>query len=242
MATVWRVGPVLAAAAVVTAGLVALAGSAMRATPAKPPEQVLTWTKGACVSRSGERYDLTPCNGGDAEVVTVAPEPLSLGGCPDDSDDVVSIGGGRLACVRNFLDPHPGAPGGGGGVLRAGDCLAVDGRERPCSTPGWYGRAVAIAREPAGCPADTLDTLTPGPVACLGAGGQVLDQGMCVAKPSSGEVTRAAIERVGCETSRAWARVLSFERTAGGCPKGSDRYLEARGAYRPVTCLHLVSK
>ena len=247
----------LVAAIAVTAGVLALATVVVRAGSTRPvaaqaPGPVLRWEPGACVRRSAERYDLTPCNGGDSEVVAVTADPPGPGACPEDVDDVLRIDGGRAACVRNFLDPHPGARGGGGGVLRPGDCVALDGREQPCSKPGWYGRAVALVHTPSSCPATTLDTLTfdrPAPgtltgdaVICLGAGGKVLDRGMCVAEPGPGVVTRSAIGRVACAAPRAWARVTGFAESAAGCPDGSERYLKARGAYRPVTCLRLVSK
>ncbi|MEU7831677.1 hypothetical protein [Nonomuraea sp. NPDC049129] len=257
MITRWRPTLSLVAALAVAAGVVALAVVVVRAGSPRPvaalnPRPALRWEAGACVRRSAERYDLTPCNGGDAEVVALSADPPGPGACPDDVDDVLRIDGERAACVRNFLEPHPGAPGGGGGVLRPGDCVALDGRERPCSGSGWYGRAVALVRSPSSCPATTLDTLTldgPAPgtpsgdaVICLGRGGKVLGRGMCVAEPGPGAVTRSAIDRVACASPRAWARVTAFAESAASCPGSSERYLEARGAYRPVTCLSLVSK
>ncbi|MEU8245351.1 hypothetical protein [Nonomuraea sp. NPDC048916] len=228
----------------VVAGALALTGAGARTGSPEPSvsAQLLRWSPGACVRRTGARYDLTACNGGHSEVLAVAADPPGLGGCPDDTDDVVRIGQARTACVRDFLDPHPGAPGGGGGVLRAGDCVALDGRERACSRPGWYGRAVAIVNDASGCPAGTLDTLTADGVICLGRGGRVLERGMCVARPARDVVTRSAIARVACSSGQAWARVRSFEPSAARCPEGSDHYLESRGAYRPVTCLRLRSK
>ncbi|MET7466315.1 hypothetical protein [Nonomuraea sp. NPDC005501] len=244
MTTGMRTAVSLAVAAVAVAGVVVLAGTAVR-TGAPGPEAArppLRWVPGACVSGSGHGYVLTPCNGGQYEVLAVAADPPGHGGCPDDTDDVVRIGDGRTACVRSFLDPHLGAPGAGGGVLRTGDCVTLDGRERSCAGRGWYGRALAIEPAAATCPAGTLDTVGTGPVACLGAGGQVLDRGMCVARPRDDTVNRSAITRVGCRSGDAWARVTSFETRPGSCPKGSQRYLRAPGAYRPVTCLRLVSE
>ncbi|MEV0591606.1 hypothetical protein [Nonomuraea cavernae] len=231
----------------VVAGALALTGGGARTGSPEPSVKVvsaqpLRWSPGACVRRSGDRYDLTPCGGGHSEVVAVAADPPGLGECPDDTDDVVRIGEARTACVRDFLAPHAGVPGGGGGVLRAGDCVALDGRERPCSRPGWYGKAIAVTREAAGCPAGTLDTLTADGVICLGGGGRVLERGMCVARPARDVVTRSAITRVACSSGRAWAQVRSFESAPARCPKGSDHYLESRAAYRPVTCLRLRSK
>ncbi|MBN6051305.1 hypothetical protein JYK22_05115, partial [Nonomuraea sp. RK-328] len=244
MTTGLRTALSLAVAAFAVAGVVVLAGTAVR-TERPVPDATRTplhWEPGACVSGSGAGYVLTPCNGGQYEVLAIAADPPGHGGCPDDADDVVRIGDGRTACVRAYLEPHLGAPGAGGGMLRAGDCVALDGRERPCSQPGWYGKAVAIETRASACPSGTLDTVGTGPVACLGPGGQVLDRGMCVARPADDTVSRAAITRVGCRSRGAWARVTSFEIRPKSCPKGSQRYLRARGAYRPVTCLRLVSK
>jgi hypothetical protein len=235
--------PKLAAAgAAVAVALVALAGAVIAGSgaggPAKP---TLRWTPGACVTGG---YALTACNGGDSVVVAVASDPPRPGECPQDTDDVLRIGVGRTACVRNFLDPHPGAPGGGGGLLRPGDCVALDGREQPCARPGWYGRAAAIAPDAATCPAGTLDTLrqSASRVICLGAGGQVLDRGACVAQPGTDVLARSAVTRVACDSAQAWARVLSFETSADRCPPSSERYLRAAEAYRPVTCLDVLSK
>ncbi|MFI6296205.1 hypothetical protein ACIBEJ_31745 [Nonomuraea sp. NPDC050790] len=233
----------VAAVVVAAAGTVIAGRSEPPPTPAQAPRQTLMWSPGACVSRDGARFALAPCVRGEAEVLTLAADPPGRGQCPDDTDEVVRVGRGRTACVRAFLEPHRGRAGAGGGVLRAGDCVALDGRERPCSSPGWYGRAVAITGVSGGCPAGTLDALTlRDGVVCLGRGGGVLAEGMCVARPGRGVVMRSAIAGVPCSSARAWARVTSLETSARGCPRGSDRYLRARGAFRPVTCLHLVSK
>jgi hypothetical protein len=105
---------------------------------------------------------------------------------------------------------------------------------------------MAIVGSPSNCPADTLDTLdspaSGSAVACLGRGGRVLDRGMCVARPDRGVVKRSAIRRVSCASPTAWAQVTALVVYSPSCPDGSDRYLEAVGAYRPVTCLRLLSK
>ncbi|MEV0380755.1 hypothetical protein [Nonomuraea sp. NPDC050643] len=233
--------PKLAAAGTaVGVGLIALAGAVIAGSGGDRPRPVLRWTPGACVT---DTYALTACNGGESEVMAVAPDPPGPGDCPEDTDDVLRTGSGRTACVRNFVDPHPGAPGGGGGLLRAGDCVTLDGRERACAHPGWYGRAVAITSEPGACPAGTLDTLEgDSQVVCLGPGGQVLDRGSCVARPATDVLARSAVARVPCDSPDAWARVLSFETAPAYCPPTSRRYLRAAGAYRPVTCLDVLSK
>lgn len=234
---------------VVSAVVVAAAGAVIAqhverrqaATPSASP-RALRWEPGACVRDSGPRYELASCEDARAEVVAMAADPPGLGDCPDDTDDVLRVGQGRTACVRGRAAPHPGAPGAGGGVLRAGDCLAADGRERPCTPSGWYGKAVAVVTAASACPAGTVDALTldERATACLGAGGQVLAEGMCVARPPERVVDRSAIAAIPCASPGAWARVSSFESAGTRCPKGSDRYLRARGAFRPVTCLSVL--
>nr|SBP00860.1 hypothetical protein BN4615_P10376 [Nonomuraea gerenzanensis] len=225
----------------VTAALVALCGAVIAGSGvAERPRPVLRWTPGACVT--GE-LALTACNGGDSEVVAMAADPPRPGECPVDTDEVLRVGVGRTACVRNFLEPHPGAPGGGGGLLRPGDCVTLDGRERACSRPGWYGRVLTFADEPAACSAGTLDTLDGDThVICLGRGGQVLDRGACVAEPATDVIARSAVTRVPCDSPHAWARVSSFEVTPARCPPSSKRYLRADEGYRPVTCLSVLSQ
>ncbi|MEU8361932.1 hypothetical protein AB0C27_38525 [Nonomuraea sp. NPDC048882] len=235
-------GPKMAAAgAALAITLIALAGAVIAGSGSGTrPRPVLRWSPGACVT--GE-YALTACNGGESEVVALAPDPPGPGDCPEDTDDVLRVGAGRTACVRNFLEPHPGAPGGGGGLLRPGDCVTLDGRERPCAGPGWYGRSVAIVEDPGACPSGTLDALDGDPhVICLGPGGQVLDRGACVAEPATDVIARSAVTRVPCGSADAWARVLSFESEPSACPQGARRYLRAEQAYRPVTCLSVLSQ
>ncbi|TDD42150.1 hypothetical protein E1286_31505 [Nonomuraea terrae] len=245
MSTLPRPAAVGAALVVLAAGLIACAGSdaadgRQAAAPAGHPRPVLRWTPGACVTRD---YALTACNGGESEVVALAADPPRPGDCPVDTDNVLRIGANRTACVRNFLEPHPGAPGGGGGLLRPGDCVTLNGREQACDRPGWYGKAIAIARDAASCPSGTLDTLDDDSRAiCLGRGGQVLDRGDCVARPVTEVISRSSVVRVPCDSRQAWATVVSFERAPGDCPSSAQRYLRAEGAYRPVTCLDVLSK
>ncbi|MFI9594171.1 hypothetical protein [Nonomuraea sp. NPDC052265] len=238
-----------AAVSAVSVALIALAGAVITGPGGAPggaeapaaTRPTLRWTPGACVT---DRYALIACNGGDSEVLAIAHDPPLPADCPDDTDDVLRIGLGRTACVRSFLAPHAGAPGGGGGVLGPGDCVALDGRERPCAGSGWYGRSIAITSSAHECPSTTLDTLESGAdVVCLGVGGQVLAVGACVARPAADVVARSAVTRAACGSSAAWARVVSFEATPSACPSDAQRYLRAApGTYRPVTCLHLLSK
>ncbi|MFC4058351.1 hypothetical protein ACFOWE_08600 [Planomonospora corallina] len=152
---------------------------------------------------------------------------------------------GRTACVRSLAGPHAGDPGGGGGVLRAGDCLALRGGELPCSARGWYGRVLAVVDRAGPCPRGALDALAVGErsVACLGAGGGMLAVGDCVVEPRGPLVSRRALAKAPCDSPRAWAEVTARSGSRAGCPAGSDRYLRVRGPGipRPVTCLRRVA-
>ncbi|MFG1703944.1 hypothetical protein ACFLIM_12195 [Nonomuraea sp. M3C6] len=105
-------------------------------------------------------------------------------------------------------------------------------------------RAAAITPDARTCPPGTLDTLRDNTsrVICLGPGGQVLDRGSCVTRPDTDVIARSAVTRTSCDAPLAWARVLSFETSAARCPANSERYLQADRAFRPVTCLDVLSK
>ncbi|MFE3448518.1 hypothetical protein ACFXJ8_06235 [Nonomuraea sp. NPDC059194] len=239
MVTGSRMLVALAATVVVAALVVAAAGAVIAgrardegatATSSSSARQAPAWTPGACVIESGSRFDLTACNGGHAEVLAMESDPLD---CPADTDEIARVGKRAIACLQYFVEPHPGARGAGGGLLRAGDCLDRAGRELPCATPGWYGMTVAVVTRMADCPRGTVDALAmEGQVACLASGGGVLAEGACVDEK---------VRRVACGSGRAWARVTAFGRSGRDCPQGSDRFVTARGAFRPVTCLHLVA-
>ncbi|GAA3125615.1 hypothetical protein GCM10010466_15600 [Planomonospora alba] len=229
------------------------AADARRAAPAP-----LIWDEGACVDRVGARFELTSCGDADGRVLSVvgARSP----GCPAETDELVGIPAAagepgevavhgtqarRTACVRSLRGSHAGDPGRGGGMLRAGDCLALRGGERPCSAEGWYGRVLAVVDRSGTCPDGTLDALAVGErsVACLGEGGGVLAVGDCVVDPGRRLVSRRALAKIPCGSPRAWARVTARSDSRAGCPAGSDRYLRVRGpgVPHPVTCLRRVA-
>ncbi|WP_162642141.1 hypothetical protein [Streptosporangium sp. 'caverna'] len=248
---------VVAVAAIAATGAFIAGGSDSGPDATATAPTPMTWRKDACVRRKEARFDLVSCAGADGRVTSVGARASD---CPADTDEFVRIetvargtvagspgagGTSRTACVRNLGPTHSGDPGAGGGLLRAGDCVALRGGERPCAEEGWYGRAVAVVDRAADCPERTLDTLIvgPGAVACLGRGGRVLTAGNCVAEPDSGLVSRETLVRTSCESAAAWAKVTARARSLDGCPEGSDRYLRARerNVYRPVICLRRVA-
>ena len=123
-----------------------------------PPSHVvtgipLTWRAGACVRREERALALARCDDASGRVLTVgSASPGAEPPCPADTDEFAAITHDRVACVRNLRAPHPGDPGQGGGLLRAGDCVTRSGEEWPCARTGWYGRVVARTTSGRDCP------------------------------------------------------------------------------------------
>lgn len=92
--------------------------------------------------------------------------------CPDETDEILiepSSPLERAVCVVALNGPHPGTPGEGGGIMRAGDCVTIEtGRinskprtfatEVQCSSSATQGRVLARVEDPSQCPAMTLPT------------------------------------------------------------------------------------
>ncbi|MHA6760121.1 hypothetical protein [Streptacidiphilus sp. PAMC 29251] len=125
-------------------------------------------------------YQQVGCAGGDAvaKVVGRLPVGASVASCPAGTDLALQLssttGNGTaalpsgIACLRNLRAPHPGDPGGGGGVgIVPGDCLRGAGgssvQETACDGTGPHApdyrvnRLVANARD---CPAGTNAYIT----------------------------------------------------------------------------------
>jgi hypothetical protein len=224
--------------AVVVTGVVVGVGALIASQPDASPRQVaastLTWVEGACVRRLGTTVELATCDRASGRVSRIAAAPPR---CPADTDEFVSLGPGRTACVRNAREPHPGDPGNGGGILRAGDCIAFAGGERACAAKDWYGRVTGVASSRRQCPQGTADTLKlrGGSVVCLGKGGQVIATGDCVQRPAL-QTSARRIVKVRCSSPKAWAKITGRVLSADDCPGDSDHYLRFRGA-SGVICL-----
>lgn len=237
----------LLTAAAVAAGLV-VAGFA--AITAMVGEDRPEWEVGACLgpTAAGEYYALS-CTSTEAvaRIIRVVPGATYAreADCPEATDVAVNVRAARTVCARNLRPPHPGDPGEGGGVLRAGDCIGrpseAPAREMSCAGSDWYGRVIARVADAGACPPrTTLEAATvqgsPRTVLCLGEGGEVLGPGDCIEEydPAADGSTPA---KVGCGDGRAWGRILARTDRRADCPARADRYLEARGAFRPVVCL-----
>jgi hypothetical protein len=247
-----RIGLAMALSAAAGLAVSALDGSA---------EQ--TWAVGHCarpaaaVNRNGPAYEPAGC--GDPHATGRIIKVINSGtffnepNCPDQTDLIVSVGLGETACLRNLRPPHPGDPGQGGGVLRVGDCIGDPGMgavsEVPCRGGQWYGKVVGRGKTAAGCPAaQTMETAelddSPRPVLCLGQGGDVVGPGDCIESPDSffdldpgtGEPIRIA-----CSSPEASDRITARVTSEADCPPGSDHYVDGKGSYRPVICVHTQS-
>ena len=138
-----------------------------------------------------------------------------------------------VVCLRRTGTDHPGDPGRGGGVYRAGDCVAADAetgvRETPCNSPSVFQTVTARVRTVAECrpPAVRFATLESGTarVLCLGDGPGIAGPGDCVANPKHDPVTFAAVP---CTGSKAGARVLARVATPEACQliPGQTHYVE----------------
>jgi hypothetical protein len=175
-----------AAATAVAGGVSAGPGASTTATTGTQAD----WAVGGCarahgISSGGDtEYVPVDCAGpaASAKVVKLLPETtlgLSEPDCPDQTDLVVSGIGLRshsgTACLRNLRAPHPGDPGAGGGILRAGDCIddpIVTVKEVPCSDRDKarykIAKRVAARADCNGGPSVTLrDEDLERPVLCL---------------------------------------------------------------------------
>ncbi|MDT3441376.1 MULTISPECIES: hypothetical protein [unclassified Pseudofrankia] len=78
-------------------------------------------------------------------------------GCPADTDEIVTLTNSlslekSTGCLRNLKAPHPGDLGGGGGLIRIGDCLEVYDSysnnlgEVPCTNEEWIVDGVSFGK------------------------------------------------------------------------------------------------
>jgi hypothetical protein len=171
--------------------------------------------------------------------------------CPDNSDgDYLPDNGDRMVCTRNLRPPHPGDPGGGGGAVVVGDCVAVsssDGNEvtndevseQPCDPGGWFAQVLARVDAPDQCPPVTVSRVSladgrKGPVLCLvpGEHGGLATAGECLSLPGN---AYTPAYKVDCG-ERLADRVLALAGPAQACPAGTELRLRESG-YDTELCL-----
>jgi hypothetical protein len=174
---------------------------------------------GDCVAaRAGELLRVVDCAAPDASArATRALADRPDNECPTDTDLAVA-GGGTLLCLVNLRAPHPGAPGQGGGVIRAGDCVANPAtgqtEELVCAKGGYYATVLARVDRTALCPPPASEALSlraaSHPVACLRPRAEV---GSCLDRAAVGPP-----DAVPCSDRRAVGKVLARVATADRCP------------------------
>jgi hypothetical protein len=167
--------------------------------------------------------------------------------CPADTDRFGRFGrtesglSDMVGCIRNLAPPHPGDPGSGGGILRAGDC--IDGpillKEVACSVEA-SGHLVGLVATASNCPPSTLDLITrntgPRPVLCLDSGKDVLAPGDCIADPS--QLIFGSL-KVPCDSVSRIAMVVARAPTAPACPPTTQSTLASKSGtvHTRVICL-----
>lgn len=207
---------------------------------------------GGCVAHS-ESDKLKPagCDSSEAfgQIIKLNREAFIGLGEPDCPDDTDSFGRfdrresalSDMGCIRNLTPPHPGAPGGGGGILRAGDCIdgAIFLHEVACSVEA-SGHLVGLVPTASDCPPATLDLITRNtghrPVLCLDSGKDVLAPGDCIVNPSQAIF---GSPKVPCGSANRIAIVVARAPTADACPPTTRSTLAAKSgtADTRVICL-----
>jgi hypothetical protein len=201
-----------------------------------------------CAMVTSGRATPVDCSSADAQsrlLATMSFDGSAVGSCPLVTDDIVPMVDSvtDYACLRRLRPPHPGDPGRGGGVLRAGDCVAdpaagPPGQEAPCGSARNWATVSATAANPAHCPRPAVDYLTrPSdslkPIVCLARGPGVLTPGNCVTDQS---VTQ--LLEVGCGSPAAAFRVVARVAAPGSCASGGEPVLLPRALPKAaVACL-----
>lgn len=224
--------------------------------PTVPAPAATTEALTATVQLSGKLIDdkqkdfvLVNCADPDAEakittIVTVPGYRDEAGAqeCPATTDDLHWVppadSSDQIACVRRLAGPHPGDPGGGNGLLTAGDCVTVASSKAdtvlndrvadvPCADSGWFATVVGVVTgTPTGnppCPKGTASRV-PHPVlttmvVCLARGsrGTLAGPGDCVIVS---DYQRDAPTPVDCRHSDTVSFRIAHFTSSGQCASG----------------------
>ncbi len=167
-----------------------------------------------------------------AVIAIVDGPPTATEACTEPTD-FFATQPGQVICLRRSSGEHLGDPGNGGGVYRAGDCVAADAAtgvsEVACGAPGEFETVVARVATVAECrdPAVRFATLENGAarILCLGDGMGMAGDGECIGDPRRPPVTFAAIP---CGDPAARATVLKRVASPAACQAvpGQTHYVE----------------
>jgi hypothetical protein len=211
---------------------------------------------GDCVRPKGDKADLyleVGCTDYRvrAKIVAVVDGPPTATEACVAETDFFATQPNQVVCLRRTGDTHPGDPGKGGGVYRAGDCVAsgvTSGvSEVPCGSPTVFETVTARVRTVAECrlPAVRVATLQNGAarVLCLGDGAGMAGNGECMGDPKRAPVT---FDVIPCADPAARARVLARAATAAACRAvpGQTHYVNDPSGLPPskVVCLHMLRR
>jgi hypothetical protein len=203
---------------------------------------------GNCATVTSGRATRVSCSAAGAQsrlLATMSFDGSGAGSCPLVTDDIVPMVDSvtDYACLRRLRPPHPGDPGGGGGVVRSGDCIAdpaagPPGQEAPCRSARNWATVATTAANPAHCAHPAVDYLARPtdslkPIVCLARGPGVMTAGDCVTDQS---VTQ--LLEVGCGSPAAAFRVVARVAARTGCPSGAEPVLLPRALPKAaVACL-----
>jgi hypothetical protein len=198
-----------------------------------------------CARVGGDGATRMDCSGDGARYRVLATTEQGAKPCPRPTDAIVATKGSFLEelCLRSRRAPHAGDPGGGGGILVAGDCIAdpTNGTADPetrCGSAADWATVAAITTGRARCPRAALDVVTratfaPERFLCLSGGPAVIERGDCVTDPQI-----AGLEEVRCGLPEAAYRVTDRVASRGRCPEGAEDALVQRALPRAaVACL-----
>jgi hypothetical protein len=205
-------------------------------------------TPGGCAVVENDRATRVVCSSTEAQsrlLATTAFDGSGAQPCPLLTDDIVPMidAISEYGCLRRLQGPHPGDRGGGGGVLRVGDCV-VDpdagppGQEAPCGSARDWATVAAIAVNPARCAPPAVDFVTrlpdsSHPIVCLAHGPGVMTPDDCVTDQSITQLVK-----VQCGSPEAAFRVVARVATPTRCRSHDESALVPRALPRAaVACL-----
>jgi hypothetical protein len=203
---------------------------------------------GRCALVKDDRVTRVACSSPEARsrlLGTTAFDGSGARPCPLLTDDIVPMvdAVSEYGCLRRLRAPHPGDRGGGGGVLRVGDCVvdpdaSPPGQEARCGSARDWATVAAITVSAARCAPPAVDFVTrladsSHPIVCLARGRGVMTPGDCVTDQS---VTQ--LVEVRCGSPEAAFRVVARVAAPSRCRSRDDSALVPRALPRAaVACL-----
>jgi hypothetical protein len=180
-----------------------------------------------CAKKDGTHFVLAACSPPSMKVLVAGDYTAeAMDVCPDPTDEFGYTRSNDVLCLQHLTSDHPGAPGKGGGVLRAGDCLGnvdVDGfAEIACGPKAFHRITGFTSYSPKKCPPGSVRTLDrPGAtgaksVICGADGDAIASPGECVAWTTGDKAFNEV--PVPC-SNRPVAKFMGRAKSLTGCEK-----------------------